>query len=327
MQDIYLKESPILKGEDITSFVGRVIAEYDGDYELLPIEDINEFLIDEGAIIEYSPGQYVYTDKSASIINALYNFIYYEVAKPLGFSHWIFPRLHKIETANAFGLVEAWPYYLLEVKPYDNSRKVQTIREEETYILDPVQCLALYELLKNKPELRKKPMRIMETIGGFTFRNEDGDKLDGVIKSIEFLRVELLYYDTRDVIIKTRQEIMNALINILSDWKIKWRVVVGMGCYEYPSKEELCMFHEASKVGEIPVLDIEVLVKDKGQERWIELAGCSLEYDLKVKRFSIEDGLESGCVGIGMGRFLAAVCSYYSPSNVNSFPQKLKKFL
>ena len=325
MQDIYLKKTPIKPDEDITQFVGRVIAEYEGEVSLLPINDATEYLIERKAIYEYLPGQYIYLEKSSQIVHGIINMLYNEIAKPLGFSRWIFPRLHKLQTADMFGLIEAWPFYLLKVGAYDYSRKIQTI--ESGYVLDPVQCMAFYQFLKENKEFRKKPLKIFEIAGGFTYRNEDKDKLNGIFKTVEFLRVEILYYDTREKIVEIRQQVMNKLLELLTQLNIKWRVVIGMGCYEYPSKQELCKFYEASKVGEIPVLDIEVLVKNRGKEEWIELAGCALEYDLKVKRFGIEDGLESGCVGVGINRFLGAIASYYDIDKPESLPEIFKKYM
>jgi len=325
VQSVYLRKPPINPNEDITQFVGRVIVESEAKPSPLPIDDVTEFLVKSGAIHEYLPGQYVYLDKAAHLIHAILDMIYHEIAKPLGFKRWILPRIHKVKTAEDFGLVEAWPYYLLKVDAYDYSRGVQTIKSG--YVLDPVQCMGFYELLREREDLRKKPLRIYEVGGGFTYRNEDKDKLNGIFKTVEFLRAEILYYDTRENIIRIRQEVIDRLLKLLDDLNIQWRVVIGMGCYEYPSKEELCKFYEASKVGEIPVLDVEVLVKNNGEEEWIELAGCALEYDLKVKRFGINDGLESGCVGIGVNRFLGAICSYYDINKPESYPDILKKYL
>lgn len=325
MQNIYLKTPPINPNEDITQFVGRIIAENNKGKSLLPIEDVTDYLIQSEALYEYLPGQYIYLEKSAQVLHGIISMLYNEVAKPLGFKRWIFPRLHRVETAESFGLIEAWPFYLLKVEAYDFSRQVQTI--ESGYVLDPVQCMGFYQFLKENNEFRKKPLKIFEIGGGFTYRNEDKNKLNGIFKTVEFLRAEILYYDTRENIIKIREEVMNKLLDILTKLNIKWRVVIGMGCYEYPSKEELCKFYEASKVGEIPVLDIEVLIKNKGREEWIELAGCALEYELKVKRFGIEDGLESGCVGVGLNRFLGAICSYYDINQPEEFPEILKKYM
>ncbi len=320
MQSVRLKPSPIKRGSKLDEFVNTVVFQYSGRRKK---RNGISWLLNEKLLIPYREGQWAYRGVAAEVIYALLNLIFKEIALPLNFEMWLFPRIHPHETVSKFGLIESWPYYLLEVLPFDASRGKQTIGEP--HFLDPVQCISFYELLKMYPELAKEPRRVIEFLGGLTFRNEDKDKLLPSIKNVEFLRVEMIYYDIRRKIIETRWNLMERIASLLESWDVPFRLVIGSGCYEYPSQEELSKFYEARTVEEIPILDIEVPVEMNGKEVWVELAGCSLEYELKVKRFGIETEFESGCVGIGINRFLVVIASYFDLKS--ELPSEVKNFL
>jgi hypothetical protein len=102
---------------------------------------------------------------------------------------------------------------------------------------------------------------------------------------------------------------------LLDRLHILWRLVVGRGCYDMPTKEDLLEYDRATCVQEIPIYDFELYRKCGGRAAWLEFAGCSVLRDRKTKAFGIKrtggGPLWSGCVGFGLGRLLSVFLSYY----------------
>ena len=158
-----------------------------------------------------------------------------------------------------------------------------------------------------KEDIPKK--EIEETIKWFdksgpTFRNEDLDKLETGIKQREFHRIEFIYLGEKDIIIELRENCLEKLKELFDKLGLKYRIVVGSGCYQF-SKNEL---EELDNV--IGIKDLEVYLPHKN--RWIEVIGASVLGTSMTQKFNINPGkLWSGCCGIGLDRLLFLLVSYY----------------
>ena len=271
--------------------------------------DVHEEARDRGWIREFAEGQYVYAAPWARLVRHLQQGILERAARA-GFEEWLFPRLIPRQALDDFRLTQFAPELLMPAGP------------QGQYVLDPVQCISLYQLLRgSRLPLADLPVRVVETLGGWTWRNEYTEELDGPIKAREFLRVEHVFLGTRDQVRSTRATVREGLTSLLSEWELSWQLVAAEGCMEIPSMVQAQI--DATTADEVPVQDIEVPLSsrrpDRGRPWWAEdfdprfdlreISGCSAEGTHLTEQFGITtegEELWSGCCGIGLNRLAVA---------------------
>ncbi|MBB5868333.1 seryl-tRNA synthetase [Allocatelliglobosispora scoriae] len=272
--------------------------------------DIRAEALDRGWISDFAEGQYVYRAPWVRLLRRLQGSIL-DQAYRNGFQEWLFPRLIPQKALEDFRLTQYAPELLMPAGVNGNQ------------VLDPVQCISLYQLLRGtKLPLDELPLRIVETLGGWTWRNEHAEELDGPVKAREFLRVEHVFLGTREQVRASRALVREGLTGLLTSWDLSWQVVAAEGCMEIPSLVEAQ--DAALSPDEVPVQDIEVPLSstryDRNRPGWAdsfderfdlrEISGCSAEGTHLTERFEIttEDGIDlwSGCCGIGLNRLVVA---------------------
>jgi seryl-tRNA synthetase len=239
---------------------------------------------------EMAQGQYLFLPKAVRKLNQIKKLIQKYVQDEVGFEEVWIPKTIPEKTigedrANILGI---WDQYLLAVNPYGETEGL-----EETHILDPLQCLALYQALENET-LESLPLRYFD-VSGPTYRNEDISKIEVLVKQREFHRAEFVYIGTPAQVRETRDGCLGQLVNLCTDLGLEHRVVEGDGCYQ--------------ENGDIK--DIEVYIPQ--DNLWLEVAGAAVLYEHLVKAFNItfpQQELWSGCTGIGLERMLYSVLSY-----------------
>ncbi|MBG0851439.1 hypothetical protein I2W78_06160 [Streptomyces spinoverrucosus] len=265
--------------------------------------------LDRKWIENFAEGQYVYRAPWVRLLRRLQSEIL-ERAYANDFEEWLFPRLIPRQALDDFRLSQYAPELLVPAGP------------DGDQVLDPVQCISLYHLMRGRQlSLDELPLRIVETLGGWTWRNEYAADLDGPIKAREFLRVEHVFFGTREQVRATRGQVRQTLTELLSGWGLSWQVVAAEGCMEIPSLVEAQ--DDAETADEVPVQDIEVPLSSNRPERarpgWAdhfderfdlrEISGCSAEGTHQTESFHITaegQDLWSGCCGIGLNRLVVA---------------------
>jgi seryl-tRNA synthetase len=305
---------------------------------------VMEEAVSRGWIRPFARGQYLYGPQWTNLVRRIQETLVARACE-LGFEEWIFPRLLPSSALDSFELTQYTPDLLLEAGTGASS------------FLDPVQCVSLYYTLRGQRlSAAELPIRIVETLGGWTWRNEDHDRLDGPYRAVEFNRVEHVYIGHPTDVQTIRETVRHSLCGLLTELGLSWQVVVGAGCMEIPSIEQAR--EAAAYPQDVPVQDIEVPVRGAlrpdpqrpanfGEEEHHslqpdgtltlepnddfyvdtdEIAGCSVEGSHLPDQFDIasEDGspLWSGCCGIGLNRVVVALL-YQHGFDQNRWPATL----
>lgn len=251
-------------------------------------------------IMPFATGQYVYGPEWTALTRHLQQELLTRAAR-IGFQEWLFPRMIPAEAVRSFQLTQFAPHLLLTL---DGGKQV----------LDPVQCLPMYHLFANAEiDSRRLPLRIVETMGGWTWRDEAVDELDGPIRAREFLRVEHVWLAPHDEGVTIRAQVRDSVVTFLRELGLSVQVVVGEGCMDIPSIQK--SLSAAQAIDEVPVLDLEIPLRDplhadgslrpNAKEDFEEICGCTVEGDHQVDNFGIHSdapGLASGCCGVGLNR-------------------------
>ena len=308
--------------------IGTVLSERRGPAPTSAGNVIGE-AVDRGWIHEFAEGQYVYGRNWTMLVRRLQEELVARAAA-LGFEEWLFPRLIPAAALEAFELTQYTPDLLIQAGASG----------QDSY-LDPVQCVGFYQMLRGaRIPAERLPLRIVETLGGWTWRNEPADRLDGPYRAVEFNRVEHIYIGVPDQVRDLRNAVRDSICELLTDLGLSWQLVVGAGCMEIPVVE--LAREGATDVNDVPVQDLEVPIRGtlrhdprrpsdfaqkshravdcNGQLRTKrnddfyvdtdELAGCSVEGAHLCDQFDIraEHGVRvwSGCCGIGLNRLIIA---------------------
>lgn len=263
--------------------------------------DVTREALERRWIEPFADGQFVYRAPWSALLRVLQDQLRRRALDHLGFEEWLFPRLIPTQAIEAFELSHYVPEMLFEVQDRD-------------LVLDPVQCISLYHLLSQDCSVLRdgEPLRVVECMGGWTWRNEDPSRLDGTVRTIEFARVEHLWLGTAEQAKAARGEVLRSVLGLIRDLDLSYRVVVGEGCMEIAELDQAR--DAATTVPDIPVLDIELplLAPDaaaaRGGDPFEEIAGCTVEGTHLTRRFGILDAsgdpLSSGCCGVGLNRLV-----------------------
>ena len=280
-----------------------------------------------GWIKPFSQGQYIYAPQWANLVRLFQDLIRRRAVELLEFEEWLFPRMIPREALVSFKLTQFAPDLLVAT---DGPNKG---------FLDPVQCVSIYHAFRHAVlEREMLPLKIVESLGGWTWRNESEQTLDGPYRAKEFLRVEHVYIGTPDQVTQIREMVRDTLLELLTNLGISWQVVVGAGCMDIPSIKSRQL--HAQHANQIPVQDIEVPIRgalrhDPRRDALIggrhvvhtesgsrelandefyldadEICGSSVEGDHLVSSFDITGSgnlqIWSGCTGIGLNRLVVA---------------------
>jgi seryl-tRNA synthetase len=241
-------------------------------------------------------GQYVYGPEWTSLMRRLQALLLARAAA-LDFQEYLFPRLLPAEAVDDFRLSQFKPSLLWHA---DGDR-----------VLDPVQCLAFYHALRGRRfRLEQLPVKAVEALGGWTWRRERPEELDGAFRSVEFARVEHVWIAQPAEATSIRNSVRDSVTVLLNELGLSTQTVVGEPCMPI---EEIGHRREAAQSGDdVPVIDIELRVRperDPGvttPQDFDEIGGCTVEGDHHLASFDIarSDGgpLWSGCCGIGLNR-------------------------
>ncbi|MBU2561811.1 MAG: hypothetical protein KKD17_05935 [Nanoarchaeota archaeon] len=287
------------------------------------IESIDELFESEiiGEFVKGS-GQYVILPKGTSILNGLCRLIDEYVKEAAGFEEVVLPKIAPVDSFRKADILGRWDDYLISAKPFSSTKGVK-----EEYIMDPLQCTAFYQFHENmKVDVSRGPRRWYDHSGP-TYRNEDIEKIVPSVKQREFHRAEFMYLGTREQVIQTRERCLAQLERLCDDLGLRYRIVVGSGCYQLKDGE----LKMPESLEDIPIKDLEIYCpgyRNKDGEPYLEVVGSSVLADTMTSRFNIrgQDGEElwSGCTGIGLNRLMYAIISTYG-TGLEDMPPRLRE--
>jgi seryl-tRNA synthetase len=262
--------------------------------------------------------------KGTRLLGAIRTLLDKRITKPLDFEEVALPKIAPVSTFEKAGILGRWDDYLLSVKPFSNTNGVT-----DEYLMDPLQCIALYQFFENRSlDAKDLPIRWFDSSGP-TYRNEDSDKIIPLVKQREFHRAEFMYVGTKTQVIYIREECLARLEQLCIDLELKYRIVVGAGCYQTKKGE----FETPESLREIPIKDLEIVCPGHGNrngEQYLEVVGSSILGKILTSRFNITgtdgSGLWSGCTGIGLERMMFALITNYG-TNFEEFPEMITKVM
>lgn len=259
--------------------------------------DVTEEALRRGWVLPFAEGQYVYGAEWTSLVRRLQELLLAR-ASGLGFREYLFPRLIPSEAVRDFQLSQFKPRLLWNL-------------DDDAKVLDPVQCLPFYHVLRGRRfRADELPLKIVETLGGWTWRREQPEELDGIFRAVEFARVEHVWLGTPDQSRDIRNGMRDSVVDLLTELGLSVQTVVGEPCMPLKTIED--RRKAATSPDDVPVIDIELRVRPPRSPSAItpqdfdEVGGCTIEGDHHLSSFDIgqDDGesLSSGCCGIGLNR-------------------------
>jgi seryl-tRNA synthetase len=262
--------------------------------------DVSEEALRRGWVLPFGEGQFVYGAEWTSLVRRLQELLLAQ-ALDHSFREYTFPRLIPAEAARDFQLSQF------------NHRLLWNV-DDHARVLDPVQCLAFYQVLRGRRfSADELPLKIVETLGGWTWRRERTERLDGLFRAYEFARVEHVWLGTPEQSQDIRNTLCASLVDLLASLGLSVRTVVGKPCLPLQPIEDRTA--AATSADHVPVIDIELLVRPPGSnadtlEGFDEVCGNTIEGDHHLSSFDIhqdnDEPLSSGCCGVGLNRVAVA---------------------
>lgn len=255
---------------------------------------------EKGWLVKIPSGNYwLLTPKMTKLIRKIQNIFLDEIAKPFEFEEWLFPRVIPEEAIKPTGWLK---HHYSEA--FIVSTSIDSDYHNQRHLLDPIQCAPLFYSLKNKT-IDKLPLKVVECLSGWTWRNEKQEKLHGFFKSKSFLRVEFICIGNNKKVLQLRNDILEKSLEILNEkYNLELLKAKGDSCFiESPEYSDYVILNEKVKKN-TPTIDI-VFKRNKTGE-YLELASASLHHDNIIKNFGItsksEKNLHSACLGFGITR-------------------------
>ena len=298
-------------------------------------------------------GQWIFTPPMAALLRALTQLIIEKVAKPLGFTEWMFPRLVPMEVFKKLTTyIEHLPdgVFYVCVPPRDPSafeefkreyvlrRELRTdllkeILGEPEYIMEAIQCTAFYQFFGGEiVRVEDLPIKAYEVLGGWTWRNEAGG-VEGLVRTNEFLRLEMVFLGTPEEVTEIRNKIVDLTLEVIDkDLDMEWRIVAGAPFYLSPQEASKRMI-DISHINKIPTLDVEVYLPYRGsreEAEWLEITAASVHRDFYVKNFRIKEAKDreiwTGCTGHGLTRWAAGFLARHG-FEFDDWPKEVKRII
>lgn len=296
-------------------------------------------------------GQWIFTAPMTSLISTIRGIIIDYVCKPLGFQEWVFPRLIPFEVLKKLSTyVEHLPEGMFYVcapprdpkafeefkREFALRRKIRAdllkeILEQPSYVLDAIQCAPFYQFFSEEiVKVNDLPVKVYDYAGGWTWRNEGGG-VEGLARTNEFLRLEMVYLGTPEQVVELRDEIVEKVIEVVDKvLDLEWRLTVGAPFY-LSQEEAGKRMVDISKSSKIPALDVECYLPYRGDREtseWLEISACNVHMTHYVSSFRIKEAkgeeLWTGCAGHGLTRWATALLAQKG-FDFDKWPEEVKR--
>lgn len=248
--------------------------------------------------------------KMTKLIKDIQQLLIDSVAKELNYDEWIFPRIIPEDAIQKTGWLKHHPHQAFTVGtlPYSDNFL-------NRYMLDPIQCVSFYNAFKDQVIEDKLPLKIVEYLGGWTYRNESINDSDGFFKSKTFLRVEFITIGNERDVITLRNAILKKGLKILNTtYGLDLDKAKGDSCFiESPKNDDKHYNIIGSQVTDTTET-IDIIYKRKDPAEFLELASGSIVGTHISKSFSIKSNAEkdlwSGCFGFGLNRIALVILEH-----------------
>lgn len=292
----------------------------------------------------------VFRPRMTWLITALRRLLIIEVALDQEFEEYIFPRMVPEEVLAKTGWLtnhreEAW---LIDPKrefifepdsPAETAglfTKGSSFPEFPTtplpYALDPIQCVSLYYALFNRTLKHSEwPIKAFEYQGGWSHRYEKS--ASGLLRGVEFLRLELVWIADQDQTIRLRTEVLKRAGQALQEQlQLKIHLAEGDSCFEEPELSTYEVLHELKDLVKLAQQANSIDIIAEYPDTQVEVASSG-RHDSLPRRFQIQLQDEtgkaldawSGCLGLGLTR-LAAVFLNTHGFDIEHWPERIRRY-
>lgn len=271
-------------------------------------QELTERAVNEGWLMPTPENCFwLLTPKMTKLIKKLHDLLINNIAHELEFEEWIFPRIIPESSIKNTGWLKYHPQQAFTVGTLPNSDYPQN-----RYMLDPIQCVSLYNALKDQNIDFKLPLKVVEYLGGWSYRNESAKDLDGFFKSKSFLRIEFITIGDEQSVIDLRNFILSKSLKLFKDeFGLAFDKAKGDSCFiESPQKDEKQYNLLGSQVND-KTETIDIVYKRQETNEILELASGSIVGNHITNNFSIKseklENLCSGCFGFGLNRIALVI--------------------
>lgn len=271
-------------------------------------------------------GQFVYGREFTALMNVMRELFIEHVLAPLQFYEATFPKFEPWSIPKASGHAKnIYPNAYFVSVPKNGSEEyweevrdlfaitgevpVEQVVERATCvgILSYAQCPPFWPLLENKIIDEETLPLLVYDWSGPTYRNESGGT-HGLDRIEEFHRTEFLFVGTREQVIKTWQNLKDALIRLFDEvLDIEIRVAKVT-----PWWMAHAGIRTASESADVGTFDFDAYLPYRGDrsKEWLEIQNASSNGDKYPRAFRVKgkrgEYLWSGCAGHSLERVITA---------------------
>jgi len=292
-------------------------------------------------------GQWIYTPPFACLSEVIEGFLVEEVVSKLGFQPFMLPKLIPLEVMKLMpGYLDNIPEGMYYVCPPPRDpefferfkeafkvtrevprRELKRVVKDPDYVLDPAQCTPLWYFFNHETlNIENLPYKFYDR-SGWTYRWEGGG-VEGLVRLQEFRRIELVYFDVPDGVVKIRDSIVDECVRVADKiLDLEWRVVAATPFF-MRAGEITGDIHDSRNVA---AYDIEIYLPYRGPREtaeWLEIAACFIHKTKFIEAFKIRElknrDFWCGCTGLGVSRWVAAFLGEhgFDPDN---WPEEVEK--
>jgi seryl-tRNA synthetase len=300
--------------------VSPVVVREGGPMKITFKEDPCEMACRLGWLREFpGRGQWILLGTLASLQKTMEDLIVENVALPLGFQECMLPKLIPLQVMQKMpGYLDTIPEGMFYVCPPPRDpaafeefkaklkltkklpvEELEKVIKHPSYVLAPAQCEPFYEMFSSKTvRLEDLPVKLFDR-SGWTYRWEGGG-VEGLLRTQEFRRVELVFLAEPKEVVKIRDEVLERAVKLAEELRLRWRILEATPFYLREGVE---------KSGTtVATYDLEIYLPYK--DDWTEVGSYNVHMDKFVKSFRIKEAknreIWTGCCGFGSSRWTVA---------------------
>ncbi|MBS7643383.1 serine--tRNA ligase [Candidatus Bathyarchaeota archaeon] len=311
-------------------------------------DDPVKVAIEQGWIKEFpGRGQWIYTPPFACLSEVIESFLIDEIVSKLDFKPFMLPKLIPLEVMKLMpGYLDNIPegmYYVCPPPRDPDSferfkeafkvtrevprRELKRVIKDPDYVLDPAQCTPLWYFFSHETiDIEDLPYKFYDR-SGWTYRWEGGG-VEGLVRLQEFRRIELVYFDVPDGVVKIRDSIVDECVRVADRiLDLEWRVVAATPFFMRGGEIAGDIYDSRN----VAAYDIEIYLPYRGPREtaeWLEIAACFVHKTKFIEAFKIRElknrEFWSGCTGLGVSRWVAAFLSEHG-FNPDNWPKEVEK--
>ncbi|MDP3486024.1 MAG: serine--tRNA ligase [Methanobacteriaceae archaeon] len=266
-------------------------------------------------------GQWTYAPPMVALQRALEEILLENIAIPLGFEEYLFPKLIPIPIMHKMRYLEGLPegmYYCSAPKrdpaTFEKFKNELIISKEVPidllkeglkdpgYVIAPAQCEPFYEFLShevvNEQEL---PIKAYDK-SGWTYRWEAGGA-KGLDRVHEFQRTELVWLGTPEQTNEIRDQTLELSHQIADKMELEWYTEIGDDPFYLEGRK---VEERGIEFPDVPKYEMRLSLP--GQDKGVAVVSANVHGTHFIEGFSIKEArnqrIWTGCTGIGLSRWV-----------------------